>query len=190
MSNEVLFLNTIAEIRQRLKKGSEYDITKLSGLLRMLLLDKNNLLHKVNYKRIKFKFKVALRHPTVGKNITDFHSIIPNKHYPTEEINLKQLLSKKILSHRGYTFSVKEFILYTANQRGGVHVGETKDKKRKALEGIVKSGLKLKYKNTKSLDIGLIVFYDIAEVVLSGLSELIQSLSIPPNISVTRSTFE
>lgn len=56
---ESLYLNTIADIREKLSRNDRYHVIKASGLLRHLFLDQTPLVHEINREyRLKIQFSV------------------------------------------------------------------------------------------------------------------------------------
>lgn len=137
-----LFLETIADLKEKLKRGSEYDIIKAAGLLRGIFLDGHKSLYdKVRKNNCKIVF-VTIDHTTNINNIfpdSTFQFInIDASGFPgakTTQNSREQLLNICCLTFRGSNFTVADLIRAASNMKGGVHLGKAmNDKEANLLE--------------------------------------------------------
>jgi hypothetical protein len=135
--NEELFLNILGELKERLKKGTAYDLIRASAILRQLMVDGSSSLHVAinrNYKE-KVRFEVKKWEPTTAsKGKLQMQTVLPSNSCETEKINLDDFLKRKCLYYNEHTYTVKNIIQIVANIKGGVHSGTPKFPAEQALE--------------------------------------------------------
>lgn len=135
MNSENLFIETIDDIKKKLVTQSTYDFLKISGMLRLLLLDK-----LVDTANKKHKLKIAyIANPVnegiealvnLGLGVTfanEVDSLNPDlsgyKNGPKEYKKDDFLKIKPLYLHGNY-YSIKDIINLIANAEGGVHFEE------------------------------------------------------------------
>lgn len=164
MNKDVLFLRTLDDLDGRLQPGqAEYDIIRMSGLLRQLLVDGNNLVDQVNRtRRIKISYKAYSFHAPIEPDVVfwalgdwltpntpagsaaGYLTLTEGVRQPSppegtpdtmtpQDLAKDRFLALQVVLYHGHVFTVKEIILYLANAAGGVHAGEPKDDKEQAL---------------------------------------------------------
>ncbi len=137
MDRERLFLGIYRELEERIiAEPSEYNVLKIAGLLRQLLLDKHRLVDMVNKPRPKkprldIKYEVMDKTPlqqmmedlkpvfwTMQDGIYPKTALIAGK---TKIVDRDGLLSYKVMSYAGFNVTVKDIIVYEANFGGAIH---------------------------------------------------------------------
>jgi hypothetical protein len=176
MDAKAFFVSTLNELEEKCETGSMYDLIRISGILRLLLLDGEPLAHRVNRSfRKKIKFTVQKRDgltPKLGQ--LALHGINPHPSLPTEFLDLDGFLALKVLSFHQFSYSVHELIDFTAHKRGGVHFGEGRKKsdKERAFDTLYKSGIKLGYLKSEPSDVVVALMVPIALATIEALSEI------------------
>ena len=66
MEANLLFLQTLRDLRERVESGTQYDMVRATALLRQLLLDDSPLVHQVNK-----VFQLKLRFEVCGRRYTE-----------------------------------------------------------------------------------------------------------------------
>lgn len=123
--NERLLVETIRDIEGRLGVGTAYDLVRVSGLLRQLLIDERPLIHEANTEyRIKLRFCVAARREPFPIDLDrfafHFHSLTPSLG-GVEEVTLDTFLRLVVVEHNRQVFSVRDVVLTGAHVMGGIH---------------------------------------------------------------------
>lgn len=138
MDRERLFLGIYRELEERtMAEPSEYNVLKIAGLLRQLLLDKHRLIDTVNSKartnkpHLNIKYEVMDKTPyqqmmedlkpvfwTMQDGIYPKTALIAGK---TKIVDRDGLLSYKVMSFAGFNVTVKDIIVYEANIGGAIH---------------------------------------------------------------------
>ncbi len=128
MTRDELFLETVADLKEKLQSGSNYHLLKTAGLLRLLLLDNPSLLGQVQKGRVRgIRFKIVEVNPPAG--CIDWFlgdGLDPNDSPPNPKIvnvTLPYLLSTVIIQQDGVDSSIKDVIRYVSHILGGIHAG-------------------------------------------------------------------
>lgn len=142
MEAATLFLETLTELERYLSVGDDYSMLRASALLRQLLLDESPLVHQVNRKhKLKLRFTVCGRpyrervlamKPIFYSALAGIHSSGPFPHQ-AEQLSLDKFLSAPVVKAGDHLFSTADLISIAANVQGGVHKGEPKVDKERAL---------------------------------------------------------
>jgi len=176
-SFERLFIETINDIQEKLSTNRKYDIIKASGLLRILLLDAEPLVYKINKKyKVKLEFEVGeyKEKLPIETNLELHIRNLDVYKFPgakTDKTNVKELLAIKCTNYKSTEISVKDLIKYCAHIKGGIHTGKPEDTIDKALIS-VDDQLKMVEEESS-----IILLKGILRIVLRGLKPLIQEIS-------------
>lgn len=171
---ETLFLNTIRDIQLKLLDGSAYSIIKASGLLRLLFLDGQPLVHRVNR-----RFHLPLRFET-----SDFRTMLPlepDMHWisldasgltgeNTLQISLTEFLHACCLNYKSLTAKVIDVISVAAHVKGGIHFGNPKTEGEElvcSLDEIM---------TLAGEDVSLVALKSICTVAIKGLEPLVHAI--------------
>jgi hypothetical protein len=142
-----LFLHSFRDLVNAIVRvEDEYQMLKVSAVLRKMLLDEQPLLHQVNRTRkrkITFEassestpfVQMVLQDGPIFWAWLDALSPVLNTglNVVTERLTLDQFLKKRAAIVQGHSVSVRELILQIAHVAGGVHVGQPKTELEKAL---------------------------------------------------------
>lgn len=126
ISHEQLFINTVQDLRSKIRVNKEYHIIRACGLCRHLLLDGHPLLHQVN-KKYKLPITFHIKDYTNTPISNDYkgsggRTILPLGE--SKKVLLDEFLQTKIHYYGKNEFTVREFILTAAHFYGGVHSGK------------------------------------------------------------------
>jgi hypothetical protein len=137
MNKEELFLNVLEELKERLTKGTPYDLTRSSALLRQLMVDGSASLYSAINRKYKetvcFEVKKwEITTASIGK--IQMQTVLPSNSCETEKINLDDFLKRRCLYYNEHTYTVKDIIKIVANIKGGVHSGIPRRPAEHALE--------------------------------------------------------
>jgi len=178
---ERFFLHTLHDIEQKLTANDSYALTRLSGLIRHLLLDGRPLLDQVNaiYRlRLRFPVIAGLKSPAHdqlhdllndGQTILHRAGLFPNG-APSTEITKDEFLKFECLLYRGIDITVRDVVLTVAHILGGIHTDEPKDEVQETL-------LRLEREVTTSRSpILLYAMTDIARVVYAAVTPLVHEI--------------
>jgi hypothetical protein len=127
---EYMFINTIADIREKLHRGEPYFLIRGAGLLRHLLVDSTPLIDLVNREyELKITYRV-LEPDGVQTGGTDLSKIFLNQpalYLPQgipimpgrkfSEVNRDYFLGMKCFNFQGHQYSVKDVIKFTSHVR-------------------------------------------------------------------------
>jgi len=164
MTEEKLFLETLNDLRAKMN-GSEYDLIKACGLLRLLLIDGGNLLDIVNRKH-KQKISFTINDKTPPDNyLFAFWSDISYINEGGKQVNIHGLLSSRVLTFVDMNFTVLDIIKTGSHFQGGIHSGIPESANDKVLSALDDKVFKEQYFGLKSIKA-------ICSVVLSGLKPL------------------
>jgi hypothetical protein len=133
LSDEDLFLFTVADLKARLTNPDIYNSIRVCGLLRQLLLDKTTLLSLANraYKqKVVFEVSKSMHPPTIPSLFMSF--IIPDKD-DAKAVSLSSFLSLKVIFINFDNYTIAEVIQVVAHTLGGIH-SYSKDEKQKKLK--------------------------------------------------------
>jgi hypothetical protein len=144
--DDILFLQEVKELEERLLKNTEYDLIKASGVLRKLLVEGGAVAPQ-----IARKHSIALR-------------------FTKDGIPWSKFKKGNCLMAEQRNITVEQLILAYANSRGGVHLGEPDKPEQVALKG-ADAAVKL-----SGLSYGLEVFSKICHLVLEGLKPLVEAV--------------
>lgn len=137
MDRDQLFLDTLADLRERVEAGGDYSLVKATALLRQLLLDREPLVDQVNRKhRIRLLYLVGGK---PEESIAGLRSMIPELAFlglldllhpsglppsaPRELLPKDRFLRLPVLFITGRTYTVRDLIEHAAHVLGGVHSG-------------------------------------------------------------------
>ena len=173
-NKKLFFVQTLDDIRSRLKVGDSYNLIRIAGLLRQLFFDGESLIDAVNkdYK-MKLEFLVNSNENNFDSNIegmeiidsVSWRFIYPLFPQYSKKVSKNQLVKLVVLQKGTHDFSVKQLIKYTANLEGGIHFGRIDKKDESAFKDMndfLVNGRNLKWDCLKS----------ITEVVIMGLDPL------------------
>lgn len=154
MDRNLLFVETLNDLRQKLEQpSSEYNVLKVSALLRQLLLDSPRLVDVVREdwkKRHGKKFKIVYRiaiggayeqavlalKPAIWAVADGLYPPDALASKPVRPVSLDDLLRTRILIVGEYQYTVKDIIRQLAHVEGGVHAGTPEDDKELLLTSI------------------------------------------------------
>ena len=128
---EERLIGSVYEMQEKILRQDRNSLLGASANLRLILLDRNPLLHKVNkLHRCKVRFLVVLSAPSNIKIRTafSFKNLAPLFAADSEmhELKLDQFLSTPVVCGEDQKFTVKDVIDVCANSKGGVHFGDPK----------------------------------------------------------------
>ena len=126
ISHEELFLNTVQDLRSKIRVNKTYHLIKACGLCRHLLLDETPLLHQVNRKH-KLPITFYIKDYTDTPLSHDFNgsggrTILPLGE--SKKVKLDEFLKTKIHYYGKNEFTVKEFLITASHYYGGIHSGK------------------------------------------------------------------
>ncbi len=127
---ERFFLDTLADIEDKLQERSAYSVIRASALLRQLILDERPLVNEVNRtyrKNLSFETLDYTTEPPVKPDV-HWTNLDPG-FFPgakTITVDLSTLLAAPCLTIDGRVATVKDLIKACANAKGGVHLGPPK----------------------------------------------------------------
>jgi hypothetical protein len=145
MDVDILFLETLADLRRRSNPGPEYEVQQLAALLRKLLLDGQPLVDAVNRtRRLPIRFRVHDGSPyqdLVLSSGPTFYALqdafdpesVLVANARIAEVDRDGLLGRGIVLMDGVWFSVADIVKYVAHVEGAVHRGQPSDNKQRAL---------------------------------------------------------
>lgn len=178
---ERFFLDTLHDIEQKLTAKDSYALTRLSGLIRHLLLDGRPLLYQVNaIYQLRLRFSVVARLKSTahhalrdllndGKTVLHHFVLFPDG-APSTEITIDEFLQAKCLWYRGIEITVRDLILTVAHILGGIHTFEARGEVEETL-------LRLEREVTTSRSpILLYAMKDIARVVDAAVMPLVHEI--------------
>lgn len=157
-----------------LQSNDDYEIIKMSGLLRKLLLDSDPLTNQINrYKKLDIKFEI---------NEYDMPQHLPKKGFWSVEddfdpergmpiyrkihVSLENLLKQKIMIINQHEITVRDLIKHLAHVEGGIHAGNPRDTKQELLKELGA------FFSLAGLPAGLRLMRTIGTVVYRGLLPL------------------
>jgi hypothetical protein len=126
ISHEELFVNTVQDLRSKIRVNKEYHLIRACGLCRHLLLDETPLLHQVN-RKYKLPITFNIKDFTAAPLSLDYkgsggRTILPIGE--SKKVKLDEFLKTKIHYYGKNEFTVKEFIIAAAHFYGGIHSGK------------------------------------------------------------------
>jgi hypothetical protein len=154
MQVEQLFVETLIDIDQKLGGNpSEYQLLRVSGLLRQILLDKKNLLEPASAATaLTAKFRVVKPGPLpippgVRSHLDSYYASMPpdaprpfvgfgyrgdvlrgERQWPGDQVldlAREDFLAHEIITSNGSDYTVENVLRVAANSLGGVHLSET-----------------------------------------------------------------
>ncbi|WP_333862548.1 hypothetical protein [Sphingobacterium sp.] len=141
---EELFLETVNDIINRYNENKKYSTIKACGLLRLLFIDSNPLVHQINKKIreerkkiIKLEFTVCgVGNEELLNKGTRLAWTTPDPIFQrSKNVDFKEFLAFPVLFYFGESYTIKDMILICANVMGGVHAGtKTDDREKKLME--------------------------------------------------------
>ncbi len=184
--HENLLLNTIEDLRDKLKKGDEYSLLRASGLIRQLILDENPLVHIVNKKyKLKILYEVRERNRKVPPKFVvdgvELQSVISvtfakpgkNEEQYVEYLKLDDFLKYDIINFANQNFTVQDIIKLCAHIYGGVHAGKIKEPKDFFLDWANKT---ISYAD--GVQCGVSSIKDIVEIIINALEPLVGEIQM------------
>jgi len=173
-NREQLFLKTLADLEATAANPEWYDLIKASGLLRLLLLEGDALVHQVNRNyglKLEFSFHAL---PKVGQeNVLAAWTRVsksanPNDKRETQTGSLDDFLTAGCLGLRGRILTVRDVIRANAHLKGGVHVGRLREK------DVGEAGVLVmdRMLNVGGAEASLAVLRDIIQVTLEAVKPL------------------
>lgn len=146
-----LFIESLKDLRKRLRGKGEYDLLRASAICRQLLLDGGQtLIHTVNrHRKIDILFTVSeesqnprfLAMPFSWVSVSPFRKPKPSDYFPyvsgkKVQVPLQTFLGTKVLRVNAHIYTVSNIIKDAANYMGGVHKGSPNGAKERVLDGI------------------------------------------------------
>lgn len=179
MHKYVFFLETLRELECKTRpEASSFDLTKASGLLRQLFLDREPLAHSINRElRVPMVFRISAVEDAVSGNLPTpdlSFSSASSFDLPSKEVGLKLFLNHNTIAVSGHQYSVRNVIKCVAHVGGGVHYMPPEDDQEAALYKVASQWT---IGNTSTL---LHSVQDIANVALVGLGPLAHAARIAP----------
>lgn len=125
ISHEQLFLNTVQDLRSKIRTNTTYSLIRACGLCRHLLLDKHPLLHQANRPHklnIQFHIKdytnTPMSHDYKGSGGRTILPIGDSKF-----VKLDEFLKTKIHYYGKNEFTVIDILDAACHYYGGIHTG-------------------------------------------------------------------
>jgi hypothetical protein len=136
---EQLFLDTVADLKDKMARGDGYALIKASGLLRLLLADAHPLVHQVDkaydlplrFETIDYTMKPPYPQLIIFRWSVLDASAIPGARKRSS--TLDEFLAAEILTFEGKEFTVLQVIRAAAHVKGGVHAGTAESDHEQAL---------------------------------------------------------
>jgi hypothetical protein len=125
---EQLFLDTVADLKDKMARGDGYALIKASGLLRLLLADAHPL---VRFETIDYTMKPPYPQLIIFRWSVLDASAIPGARKRSS--TLDEFLAAEILTFEGKEFTVLQVIRAAAHVKGGVHAGTAESDHEQAL---------------------------------------------------------
>jgi hypothetical protein len=143
MDLETLFRRTVDDLDQRVAAIDHYDALMSAALLRKLLLDGTPLIHQVNRTyRLNLRFRISdvsqfeqtlLDSDPMFWSIEDALDPDSGLPGPVVEATLDQFLARNVMRFGGQSVTVRDVNDQLSNVDGGVHKGEPREDRQKAL---------------------------------------------------------
>ena len=178
MTEQEMFLHTVADLESRLASPTFYNIVRAAALVRQLLVDDHPLVHAANrHARIKLVFRPFDLRPYVpglkwAAPVT-VDASLPN----TAPIKSDLFLSSKCLAIGTETYSIKDVIKHCANTRGGVHIGRADADEQRILDVDGSANIAVDYlSGADVVPVSIAVMAGIARSVLEGVQPLANEL--------------
>jgi hypothetical protein len=148
--------------------ASEYNLLRMSALLRELLVDgRSSLVVQANRTR-RLRLRYHVRTAPASAGLVAWLGIDPEEAAeggPVKSLTLDELLAVGMVFAPSMTFSVRDLITYGSNVLGGVHIGDPSD----AHQGLRDHPLKIEHAGRP---LGLVAMVPLAHVVLAGVRPL------------------
>ena len=163
------FVETLLDIDERLERGTSYEVTKVAGMLRLLLVDGTTLVSRANrvYRLpIRFRVNASPPGPRTPSSAMDWTVIEPPSRAKSVSVDIRPFLVSPALWTPDRTYSVRDVIQMCSNSMGGVHVGSSTNAEERALfnvDGTLRIG---------EMRGSLLQIQSVGRVVLLGLREL------------------
>jgi hypothetical protein len=183
---EELFIESLADLRDRISEPSRYDNLRASAILRQLLADESPLLHLVNrdyHHKTRFITR-QLKHveplqvidgQVQPGLIINIESIVPLENEPEENLELltiDQFLGKRCLIYNQYSYNVIDIIRINANMQGGVHAGTPREDNEYAAIELAKSGTLVGFNHGNQVSIITGLINPVAQIVIKSLEPI------------------
>jgi len=172
--DEYIFKRKYEELEHLVSSKDDYDVLKISAILRLLLLE--GLMHKANKRfKIHVSFKIGIRtYKIPGFPDPDVWSAQDGIYPPSsrtphifKEVKVDKFLSTPLMKLENEILTLKDIIRYEANVKGGVHVGKVN--KNKPKESILESSSIFQVGNFR---LSLRQLIAIGKVTLDGLKPI------------------
>ncbi|MCD6178704.1 MAG: hypothetical protein J7K39_02265 [Bacteroidales bacterium] len=174
---EELFIESLKDLRAKIEDPQKYNNLKASGVLRLLLMDDNPLLHQANrLHRIPINFvtrKTRTIKPFPGLLFSEGIVPVENENLKDlETLKLDHFLEKVCLIYHTNVYTVKDIIKINAHIKGGVHAGKPKDLIEKEALNLSAYGPSVGYKEGAPMDMVVSLIYPISKIVTKSLETL------------------
>jgi hypothetical protein len=185
MDSQELFLNVLAELRERHQSGVEYDLIACSRNLRQLLMDRTcwvDVANRRHRQRIRFEVSDISNMPEFEFIKGDVEFVLDGLDpkitvgLPLLSLSKDQLLATYAGKVGGIEFSIGDIISYTANSLG-IHFDE--NPREGAEESLRQLGKILTFAGVSA---GIKTLEVISRIVLRGLEPLEQAVLEIKNI--------
>jgi hypothetical protein len=183
---EELFIESLADLRDRISEPSRYDNLKASAILRQLLVDDYPLLHLVNreyhHKTLFITRQLEYVEPLKVIDgqvqpgmIINIEKIVPLENEleeNLEKLSIDQFLRKKCLIYNQYVYNVIDIIKINANIQGGVHAGAPrKDNEHAAIE-LANLKILIGFNNGAQVSVITGLIPPVAQIVIKSLEPI------------------
>jgi hypothetical protein len=177
MDRRVVFLQTLKDIEERLQPGkTQYEVMKISGLLRLLLKDgvpSLDLLNRGRNMRLRFLVNSKPRGYEFGELQPVFWAMGDGFDPDTAllvdsiiEVNKNQLLACRVIYVSSTWYTVSDVIDQLAHIEGGVHMGDPNDDEDRQLTDASR------FVRLGGMEANVYAIRSVARVVLKGLQPL------------------
>lgn len=163
---EKVFIRDFEEIQKIIKLEDDYEILRLSAILRRLFLDGRSLVDIVN-KTHRHKLRFVTGRSLPPEKLKEFKvwfklgGINPdNKMCPIDELSRAEFFSKPMLVIEHNLYTISDIIKFEANIMGGVHAGvaNTNEEKKLELQKMLYEGQsKIRLHQKQLLSIGKVI---------------------------------
>lgn len=144
MNDEKLFIHTLNDLYKSINSNNEYEVLRVSGLIRQLFLDGgSSLFDRVNRNyRLKLNFEIAeynspknfLPTPLISASFTELEPKEAPSHWVRKKLNRDKFFSYVIAEVEEHKYSIRELVKFAANIMGGIHSSDASEDKDKSLE--------------------------------------------------------
>jgi hypothetical protein len=176
MDRRKVFLETLKDIEERLQPlKSEYEILKISGLLRQLIREDNCAVDLLNRGRnLRLRYQINIQSPQfnpqdqviVWNTVDGLDPETAAVLYDVREVTRKQLLNCIVVYIHPHWYTVGDIIAQAAHVEGGVHMGVALDDRQQQLTEASR------FIRLGGLEMNVKTLLPIARVALNGLEPL------------------